>query len=153
MKYIGRLLCLVALLAGGAQTSGANTWQSQANSALNNLAPLTWQNRVILIWSNDGQALSQTMEQNRWELDDRDLVWFIFNDQQQLTTNYKGKIAPTFAQNMAKRYSRYDKEVLLIGKDGGVKKRNTKLYLDVLFREIDAMPMRKREMREKAMTQ
>ncbi|WP_349559152.1 DUF4174 domain-containing protein [Marinobacter sp. NFXS9] len=37
--------------------------------------------------------------------------------------------------------------VLLIGKDGGIKSRESSLDLDAVFRRIDAMPMRIREMR------
>lgn len=38
--------------------------------------------------------------------------------------------------------------VLLIGKDGGIKSREPSLNPDGIFRRIDAMPMRRREMRE-----
>ena len=42
---------------------------------------------------------------------------------------------------------RSEDRVLLIGKDGGMKSRESSLDLDAIFRRIDAMPMRKREMR------
>jgi hypothetical protein len=35
----------------------------------------------------------------------------------------------------------------LIGKDGGIKSRESSLDLDAIFRRIDGMPMRIREMR------
>ncbi|WP_242674565.1 DUF4174 domain-containing protein [Marinobacter halodurans] len=35
----------------------------------------------------------------------------------------------------------------MIGKDGGIKSRESSLDLDAVFRRIDAMPMRIREMR------
>ena len=41
-------------------------------------------------------------------------------------------------------------QVILIGKDGEVKKRNNKLELDALYSLIDTMPMRKQEMHEKS---
>ncbi|WP_228705789.1 DUF4174 domain-containing protein [Marinobacter sp. es.048] len=37
--------------------------------------------------------------------------------------------------------------MLLIGKDGGIKSRESSLNLDAIFRRIDAMPMRSREVR------
>jgi hypothetical protein len=43
--------------------------------------------------------------------------------------------------------SRPDERVLLIGKDGGIKSRESSLDLDAIFGRIDGMPMRIREMR------
>ncbi|MGO1501416.1 MAG: DUF4174 domain-containing protein, partial [Marinobacter sp.] len=42
---------------------------------------------------------------------------------------------------------RSDERVLLIGKDGGIKSRESSLNLDAIFRRVDAMSMRMREMR------
>ena len=39
-------------------------------------------------------------------------------------------------------------QLLLIGKDGGVKKRTSTVSLEEVFSLIDTMPMRRREMRD-----
>lgn len=44
--------------------------------------------------------------------------------------------------------SRPEDRVLLIGKDGGIKSREPSLNLEGIFRRIDAMPMRRQEMRQ-----
>ncbi|WP_246180249.1 DUF4174 domain-containing protein [Marinobacter changyiensis] len=43
--------------------------------------------------------------------------------------------------------ARSEGRVLLIGKDGGIKSREASLNLNGIFRRVDAMPMRMREMR------
>lgn len=54
------------------------------------------------------------------------------------------------SQSMKKLRNETGFEIILIGKDGGVKKRKTSLMqTDELFGIIDSMPMRQSEMRRK----
>jgi len=81
-------------------------------------------------------------------LEERDAVWFVLDDEL-LVTNFPGTVAPAFAGDLRESVSG-DRPVLLIGKDGGVKMRASRLNIDELFSRIDAMPMRRREMQSPA---
>lgn len=114
---------------------------------LSSLDQLTWKNRVILVWTDHPEPVKDTLERARPEIDERDIFWFIFSDDEVLT-NYSSALAADFADKTTRKYQSGNAKVLLIGKDGGVKESDTELLLDALFREIDAMPMRIREMRQ-----
>ena len=109
---------------------------------------LKWKNRIILIWSEDEELIAQSLNDSVSAIDDRDIVWFVLNGAE-VTSNYPGKISGKFAVNTASKYSSGDATVILIGKDGGVKRTANTLALDTLFATIDAMPMRINEIEEK----
>ncbi|MBB5210268.1 DUF4174 domain-containing protein [Microbulbifer hydrolyticus] len=109
---------------------------------------LQWKNRVILIRSADEDVLAQSLNDSVSAIDDRDIVWFILNGAE-VTSNYPGKISAKFAANTTGKYSSAGAKVILIGKDGEVKRAADTLALDVLFATIDAMPMRINEIQEK----
>lgn len=122
---------------------------SEELPTLDNLEPLKWQNRIILVFSEQSEAHKSTLEEAKPQIDDRDIVWFIINGNE-ITTNYQGKVLDEFAANVSRQYSALGVPVILIGKDGGVKETGDLLSLETLFDEIDSMPMRLREMREKS---
>lgn len=125
---------------------------SENHPTLNNLEPLTWKNRVILVFTNDTEQYQTRLQQAKTEIDDRDIAWFII-DGNEIKTNYQGGVTDAFAATISRQYSALDAAVILIGKDGGVKETGDLLSLDGLFDEIDSMPMRIREMKNKSSSQ
>ena len=109
---------------------------------------LRWKNRIILIWSEDQKAIAQSLNDSAQEIKDRDIVWFVLNGSE-VISNYPGKVSGAFAENTANRYSSVGKKVILVGKDGEIKRLVDALTLDLLFETIDSMPMRINEMKEK----
>lgn len=79
---------------------------------------------------------------------DRDIVWFVLY-RQTIKTNYEGQTSSELVDRIQEKYLLRNHEVILIGKDGGVKERITKLDLERLFNDIDRMPMRQNEMQRK----
>ncbi|MBL4612047.1 MAG: DUF4174 domain-containing protein [Pseudomonas sp.] len=136
MRYITFLLLLFSLCV-----------QSSERPMLTELSSLQWQNRIIVV--NDiaeVETVKTLLEDNAAGVADRDLIWLVFTDAETLT-NYPGPLAPELKANTRKTYRLEPGQVILIGKDGGVKNRLDQLDLDVLFSDIDAMPMRRNEMR------
>lgn len=113
---------------------------------LHNVASLQWENRVLLIWSEDRPE--NQIEKLSHEIDDRDLVWFLFS-KTAVTSNYKGEIADEFFANTNKEYFNSKVKAILIGKDGGIKNRYSALDVLSVFKSIDAMPMRQYEIRNR----
>lgn len=113
---------------------------------LSDLSSLKWDNRIILV--NDVQNEEHVVavfEKNIIEINDRDIVWLIIKGDHAFT-NYPGTLSEDLLNNTRNRYKTGKGQVILIGKDGGVKSRHDRLDLAAIFSEIDAMPMRQREM-------
>jgi hypothetical protein len=115
---------------------------------MNRLSDYQWKNRLILVQAaseNSGEI--ETLESARAAVDDRDVVWFVntgsgvVSNQKAVSTSLESDIQALLEE------SRSDGRVLLIGKDGGIKSRESSLDLGAIFRRIDGMPMRMREMR------
>jgi len=122
--------------------------QSSEQPMLTDLASLKWQNRVIVV--NEVAEVEKTvslLEENAAAIADRDLIWLVFEDSRTLT-NYPGELALELKPNTVETYRIKPGQVILIGKDGGVKNRLEQMDLGVLFSDVDSMPMRRREMRE-----
>jgi hypothetical protein len=133
-RCLAMLLVLVSLTAYGAE--------------MNNLSDYQWKNRLILVQAaSETEAAIETLRSARAEIDDRDIVWFVntgvdvVSNQEVLTSGVESDVKALLEK------SRSDERVLLIGKDGGVKSRESSLDLDAIFGRIDGMPMRIREMR------
>lgn len=104
-----------------------------------------WQDRVILLFAADNEdehykAMRQQLDDEVDGVKDRDLVIYeLFFDQSDGTAE-----ATAEAWNVESAGFTY----LLIGKDGRVKARSEKaVAVESIFRQIDSMPMRQREMR------
>lgn len=120
---------------------------SEKRPTLDDLTPLEWQNRIILVFSPETEEVQSQLQQAKVGIDDRDIVWFVINGNE-TRTNYPGQVSHQFAANIDKQFSPLGEPVILIGKDGGVKESGDLLSLESLFDEIDSMPMRIREMQE-----
>jgi hypothetical protein len=115
---------------------------------MNKLGDYQWKNRLILIHAeeNSGNEV-ETLRTAQVGIDDRDLIWFVntgsglVSNQAAVSSRLESEVTGLLEEN------RLNGRVLLIGKDGGIKSRESDLNLDAIFRRIDAMPMRAREMR------
>ncbi|MFY3773980.1 DUF4174 domain-containing protein [Marinobacter salsuginis] len=132
--FLALMLLLITLTTHGAD--------------MNSLSDYQWKNRLILVQAADENAGEiETLRSARAGVDDRDVVWFVstgsevVSKQQSLSSSLESDIKTLLEGG------RSDERVLLIGKDGGIKSREARLDLDAIFRRIDAMPMRMREMR------
>jgi hypothetical protein len=117
-------------------------YASDQEKILHYVSDLQWQNRVLLIWSED--RLDDGLVELTFEIDDRDLLWFLFL-QAEVTSNYKGEISSEFWASANTQYYDPEVKVMLIGKDGGVKNRYSSLDMLSVFKSIDSMPMRQFE--------
>ena len=116
-----------------------------------------WKNRLLFVFSeqsNDSifkDFQSEISTQND-EVLDRDLIVFkIFEIGPSFmnTTQIESDVANDIRKQFKASPGLFT--VILVGKDGGVKlRRNTQLKLKDIFALIDAMPMRREEMRQKA---
>lgn len=116
--------------------------------------PYHWENRILLVFASQGDAtLNQQLDlfsEHQAGMDERNLIVFqILADKvSQADSKEYGKNA---AEKLRSQYNvdRNNFTVILIGKDGSEKLRGQKvLSIDRLFATIDAMPMRRREMRK-----
>ncbi|AOS97711.1 hypothetical protein AUP74_02303 [Microbulbifer aggregans] len=114
---------------------------------LQSLDQLQWKNRILLVRAateTDGAA--RELREAEAGVTDRDMVWFIVAARNIVQTNYPGALAEDFADKLLEGYfPQAGDNVVLIGKDGGVKHRAPELNLENVFSLIDAMPMRKQE--------
>lgn len=114
-----------------------------------------WQNRIVLIISNDENAAKYQeqlaiFQSNTEGLDDRKLlIGKVMPKRYSLGLENLDWIDSTelYREFSAKKT---DFEVILIGLDGGVKLRQAEvLSLEKLFSTIDVMPMRRAELKRK----
>lgn len=121
-----------------------------------NLSSQKWQNRVLLLFApsvdnHNYQQQMQLFNQQQNDFKDRDLVLV-----QVLATDKSyanGQlIDESSAANLRNRFgvNKENFRVILIGKDGGVKRQETTpVQAIAIFEQIDAMPMRQREMQDR----
>lgn len=115
---------------------------------LKSLADLKWEKRIILVKEKSDNGLRQLIDAVEG-IDERHVVWFRLNDGK-IKTNYKGELSKDFSEHLKTKYfEKFDENVFLIGKDGTIKSKDDKLNLKNYFGQIDSMPMRQSEMREK----
>jgi hypothetical protein len=111
-----------------------------------------WNNRVLLVFSENPEDQNykqqfELLKGNENGLKERDLIVLtVFPDRVEIKNSTQ---APDISANVLRQYYKVNKSfaVVLIGKDGGEKKRTqTILNPEELFGIIDAMPMRRAEM-------
>lgn len=111
------------------------------------LDTLQWDYRVIAVFAPTaaaGRDAVNTLEHSAG-IAERDIAWFV------LTTDaIETNLAQTVTRDSLTAVHAGDGfEAVLLGKDGGVKSRQTEtLDLDALFNAIDQMPMRQQEMQQ-----
>ena len=117
------------------------------------LENLKWKNRIIVIFNNNAkmnEGVLQEFKDNDSGISDRDIIYFLI-DPDRTITNSKRQLSLQDQGTLIYQHFHEDDQlkVILIGKDGGVKLDTNSFDLEGIFRIIDAMPMRQREMRDK----
>ncbi len=119
---------------------------SNQPTPLSGFEALQWQQRIILVNNlQDQQSVLTLFEQNKTEIKERDIIWFVFSANE-ILTNYQGVLSADFIASTRTQYRLKPGQIMLIGKDGGVKILLDRMDLEAIFDEIDAMPMRQNEM-------
>lgn len=106
---------------------------------LESLHELRWKNRIVI-----SDIPIQTDALPKSGIKERRLM--VFSTQPVFTTNYAGKTGRMLEQECADLLNG-NKHVILIGLDGGIKEAYDSLDWQLIFADIDKMPMRKSEMR------
>ena len=114
-----------------------------------------WENRLLLVFAPSEKSPPYETQMQLFDpetdgFDDRDLILFRVLDEGE---SYVGdeRLSTAAADRLRERFeiAPDDFRVILVGKDGGEKRRDTApVKTSAIFDEIDAMPMRQREMRE-----
>jgi hypothetical protein len=119
---------------------------SDQPTPLSGFEALQWQQRIILVNNlQDPQSVLTLFEQNKTEIKERDIIWFVFSGDE-AHTNYQGALSGDFIAKTRASYQLESGKIMLIGKDGGVKFLLDRMDFEAIFKEIDAMPMRQNEM-------
>jgi hypothetical protein len=136
---LGMAASCVGMFTGMAIASG--------EAPLTALAALRWQHRIIVVNGSVTDAVERLREAAQ-AIEERHIVWFVVHPER-LQSNYSGPLGEALLHELQRRFfSQSDARVFLIGKDGGLKSSEPDLDLQRLFARIDAMPMRRREMRD-----
>lgn len=125
------------------------------NVSASSLANLQWQYRLIVVFTSPVAVAHQQIiawtDANRCKLNDRDVLVMNINKEASIELTDKGltlDAAAVLTLIKQRRSTAAAYEMLLIGKDGGVKTRSTDIGdLDEFINRIDAMPMRRQEMK------
>ena len=140
----------VAVLASG---TAATASPSGSAEVLSDVRRFRWEKRLVFVFAGDvgtAAAASATLAEAEAGIEDRDVLWFVVRGDV-VVSNFGGTLDPRLAVTLRADYLPGTEPppvaVVLVGKDGGVKYRATELEPDDIFREIDGMPMRQREMR------
>jgi uncharacterized membrane protein YpjA len=110
------------------------------------LSDYKWKNRVLVLsdsptYTNEFKKALQLIKDSSNEIEQRDLIILIYKKNHLYNLDDKEVL---FKNNTIK----YLKGYLLIGKDGGVKsKQSYPLQLEEIFELIDSMPMRRAEIK------
>jgi hypothetical protein len=117
------------------------------------LEDLQWEHRVLLLFPRPRQIgqLLYVLNRQRAELEDRDVAWFVISSA--TLSNRAYRFDPSYERALIGRYTDgTDRlQTVLIGKDGGDKLRQAgDLVLQEIYASIDAMPMRRQEVRERS---
>jgi hypothetical protein len=148
------MILAVCLLALGCTERSARTAPSSSDTA--DLDDYRWKNRIVLVFTESEGSQAYREFIGAWKsakegAEERDLLLF------QIVGEGTGKgpfgpLQPAEEDDLRKTFASAGRpfEIVLIGKDGGVKSRSEKAELAELFELIDSMPMRRAEMREQA---
>ncbi|MBD2056054.1 DUF4174 domain-containing protein [Oculatella sp. FACHB-28] len=119
-----------------------------------NLSEYQWQHRILLVFAPSTSSSDYQQQMQAWQvdgagIDERDLklVQVLETGESQVDGQ---SISSASAERLRRQFEITPEEfaVILVGKDSTEKQRSqTPIDLAVLFRTIDAMPMRQQEMR------
>lgn len=120
---------------------------------LDPLKAYRWQNRIILHTTDAASSdrLAAVLERHEDEIKNRDLVFVDLGTAKAKPRKHHLELDTESIESLRKTLSATPgkTELILVGKDGGIKERIDRLDLKYLFAVIDQMPMRRTEMRSK----
>lgn len=132
----------------------------QDRDMLRSLTYYRWHNRLLVVFAphaghEDLAKINRLLQHDGDEADDRDIVVLrVIGDDLQIDAGHL-KPAPGLGKKLRRDHKvRADSvSLILIGKDGGEKARQTPgtLNLQKLWDLIDTMPMRRRELRDRGL--
>lgn len=124
-----------------------------ATAELGSLDRLRWERRIILVFVTEARRAEalDAFNEAQESLVERDVTWLLLEEGKPTASNHESKISPALTKALFEGLAPVAAplDVVLIGKDGGVKYRGPSLDLQALFDQIDGMPMRRRELRER----
>lgn len=136
-----RWAAVAAVACGAGRTVG---------SPVTDLTAFGWSNRLIVVdAAGDAERAVLRLRAAYTEVVDRDVFWFVL-DGRTVRSNFTGALEVGFADAVRAQLRLQSGEIVLVGKDGGIKARSASLDEAALFALIDTMPMRQREMRDAA---
>ncbi len=125
-----------------------------SNAGALDLADYQWRNRLLVLVAGSPEHPSvapvlDRIEQSTPALAERHVVVIqLFTEATSLADGRPLTTAEVATVRKALAVDRHDEELILIGKDGGIKQRAPlQTELEEIFARIDAMPMRREEMR------
>ena len=131
----------------------AMTYQNESNQfkeeKMIQLEDLRWQNRIILVFTNENQdnrELYEKFQAQEVDIQTRHIRYFLFG--KSVLSNSPERLDEQTVRELKDKYQSNENKTLivLIGKDGAEKYRKTELDFEEIYRTIDAMPMRQQEM-------
>lgn len=150
------LLAFFILLPASTSSMYAQASPNDAALSSFNLSSQKWKNRVLLVFapSSNNPAYQQQMQKfqgHKSAFVERDLILVeVLTDGNNSASSQQ--IDPSSAARLRDRLQvgAQDFRVILVGKDGGVKRRQTTpVQAKAIFEQIDAMPMRQQEMQKR----
>ena len=146
--FISRSLIFLTLLSLSMFLSVTVQATNQPVTPLQNLAQLQWQKRILIIWTDQPQALlASLIEGYDTEISERSLLVLVSDHDLALYSNYAGDISPALAQQLLREYPPAKAHYFLVGKDGDTKMAADQLSITEVLQRIDQMPMRQLEIR------
>ena len=119
------------------------------NNVKLDLKSFEWENRVLVVGGNGSKYQNQfdNLEGNKNEYTERDMVVILINkDESKISydgLNVLNKLDYESTLSIRKRFNFDNFNLILIGKDGGVKYNNNEpVKINKIFEIIDKMPMR-----------
>ena len=112
--------------------------------AIDSISELKWSNRIILV--NSEKVNQNVFNDNYAQIIDRDIIWFLFNDNL-IHSNLEQEISKPLQAQLKDKYFKNGISAVLIGKDGYAKLKQTTFNLADFLALIDTMPMRIQEMK------
>ena len=126
------------------------------NNVKLDLKSFEWENRVLIVSGNGSKYQNQfdNLEGNKNEYTERDMVVILINkDESKISydgLNVLNKLDYESTFSIRKRFNFDNFNLILIGKDGGVKYNNNEpVKINKIFEIIDKMPMRMQEIKER----
>jgi len=154
------LLLVSSVTLSHSNLANSKEFDINEQSTLVDINQLRWKNRIIIIKTDDKtdsasisekKQDSNTLIDKKAGIDDRDIVWLLLNTStnESVISNSRLNLSKNLQGQLLDLLSKHPKSrIILIGKDGGIKSHSKSLDLNDIFNQIDAMPMRIREMQK-----